>query len=124
MNTQALSAKMTLQSRNAVPFLAQPAPRAWHSSSGGLRTRLALLLCLAAVSMRAELPLARLFTIFPPGGKAGSTVEVTVNGVDLDDPTLLLFSNSNVTGSPKAGDANKFLVTVSSNALPGIYDAR
>src|SRR5438093_5697812 len=117
MNTQALSAKMTAERFNALTFLAHAAPRTWRSPSGGLRTTLAFLLCLAAVSTRAELPLARLFTIFPPGAKAGSTVEVTVNGVDLDDPTVLLFSNTNITGSPKPGDANRFLVIVSSNAL-------
>jgi hypothetical protein len=71
-----------------------------------------------------------LSTIFPPGGQAGSTFEVTVTGADLDDATQLHFSNTSisaqlkiveVTGLP---EANKFIVTISSNAPLGIYEAR
>src|SRR5437773_1244768 len=82
------------------------------------------LACLAAQPIRAELPLARLQTIFPPGAMAGSTVEVAVSGTDLDDPAGLRLSNTNIIGTPKPGDATRFVVTVGTNAAPGIYDAR
>jgi len=82
------------------------------------------LACLAALPIRAELPLARLLTIFPPSAPAGSTVEVVVSGVDLDDPSELRFSSTNIIGTPKPGDATKFLVTVATNAAPGVYDVR
>src|SRR5207249_865777 len=89
-----------------------------------LWTCVTLMCCLAVHSIRAELPLTRLFSIFPPGGKAGSTVEVTVNGADLDEAAQFLFSSTNITASPKPGEPNKFLITVASNAAPGVYDAR
>ena len=68
--------------------------------------------------------MARLLTVFPPGAKAGSTLEISVGGMDLDEPRLLLFSSTNLSGTPKPGEANKFLVTIASNAAPGVYDAR
>ena len=36
-------------------------------------------------SLLAQLPVARLFTVFPPGGKAGSQFEVALTGADLDE---------------------------------------
>src|SRR5438105_11508830 len=83
-----------------------------------------LLLSLGLHPLHAELPLARLFTVFPPGARAGGTVEVSVSGADLDGPVQLLFSNTNLSSVPKPGDANKFLVTLGSNALPGVCEAR
>lgn len=38
-------------------------------------------------------PQPRLQAIFPPGGKVGSTVEVTLTGADLDDAKTLIFSH-------------------------------
>jgi len=85
---------------------------------------LAFLLCVLAQPIRAELPQAKLFTVFPPGAHTGSAIEVSVNGADLDEPAQLLFSSTNITAKPKSGDATRFLVTVASNAAPGVYDAR
>src|SRR5258707_587943 len=97
--------------------------------------RAALLVALAlvfapALSARADLPLARLWTLFPPGGQAGSTVETTVGGADLDQATQLLFSHSNIVVSLKpadktaATDSPKFQVVIGKDVLPGIYEAR
>ena len=36
-------------------------------------------------SLLAQLPVARLFTVFPPGGKAGAQVEIELTGADLDE---------------------------------------
>lgn len=38
-------------------------------------------------------PTTRLATLTPPGARAGSTLEVTVSGIDLDEVTDLLFSH-------------------------------
>src|SRR5687767_14712152 len=50
-------------------------------------------LLLLADSALAQLPAAKLQSIFPSGGKAGSTLEVTINGTDLDDGSALHFSH-------------------------------
>jgi hypothetical protein len=42
------------------------------------------------------LPSARLLTVSPLGGKAGSTIEVTVSGQDLEEPQQLLFSHPGI----------------------------
>ena len=78
----------------------------------------------------AELPLARLLTIFPPGGKAGNQVEVALTGADLDEANQLHFSHPDITARQKSGEtdglpeANKFLVTIATNVTPGVYEAR
>jgi hypothetical protein len=82
-----------------------------------------------ALDVAAQLPVVRLTCLFPPGGKAGSSVEVTVSGSDLDDTTKLWFSNPAVTstqmlssaGEPEPG---KFMVTIVSNAACAVCDAR
>jgi hypothetical protein len=61
------------------------------------RRRLALIhLVIAVASLSApaqqpesQLPVPQLYTIFPAGGRAGSTFEVTFTGVDLEEPQNL-----------------------------------
>ena len=82
-----------------------------------------------ALDVAAQLPVARLTSLFPPGGKAGSSVEVTVTGSDLDDTTRLWFSNPAITSTQKLSSAGqpepgKFIVTISSNATCAACDAR
>jgi len=78
----------------------------------------------------AELPLARLLTIFPPGGKTGTQVEVTVTGADLDEANQLHFSHTGISAKQKIGgtnglpETNKFLVTIAANVPLGVYEAR
>jgi hypothetical protein len=91
---------------------------------------LLLMVSLASAVLHAELPAARLSTVFPAGGKIGTSFEVTVSGLDLDDVTQLLFSKPGITakskqlaGSDKA-EPNKFVVTVAPDAPLGIYEAR
>ncbi len=91
-----------------------------------------LLLTLMLVShgsLLAELPLARLFTVFPPGGKVGGQIEVTVAGADMDEANQLHFSYSGITAKQKTGEsgvaeANKFLIAIAANVPPGVYEAR
>ena len=67
------------------------------------------------------LPVVRLDTVFPPGGKAGSEVEVTVAGADFDEVKALHFSNPGITAEPKD---KRFVVKIAPNVPPGIYDVR
>lgn len=71
----------------------------------------------------AQLPLAQVNYLFPPGGKAGSAVEVSLGGANLDEPARLHFTHSGVSAVPK-GDGGAFTVTIASNVPPGIYEAR
>jgi hypothetical protein len=47
-------------------------------------------------SLLAQLPVARLLTVFPPGGKAGSKFEVGLTGADLDEADQLHFSHAGI----------------------------
>lgn len=94
-------------------------------------------------------PQPRITSAFPMGTKAGTTVEVTINGTDLDDATLLHFSHPGLRGelivpptpptdpkakpdpnkgkmTKKAGTptAVKFKVTAAPDVPPGQYDVR
>src|SRR6266567_3411127 len=81
-------------------------------------------------SLLAQLPVARLLTVFPPGGKVGSQFEISLTGVDLDEANQLHFSHPGITAKLKVGEtnglpeANKFLVTIATNVTPGVYEAR
>src|SRR5687767_1780808 len=85
---------------------------------------------LTGVVAFAELPVARLHTIAPAGGQLGATFEVSVSGADLDDVAALRFTDTNAVAKPKINgntglaEPNKFVVTISSNAAPGICDVR
>src|SRR5438477_8694828 len=87
------------------------------------------LLVAIASSSRADLPGARLTSVFPPGARVGTTVEVTVAGDDLDDVSELRFSHPGVFSRPAVDAAgrsqpNKFVVAVGPSVPPGSYDAR
>ncbi len=72
---------------------------------------------------RAQLPHARLSSLFPPGGKAGSEVEVTAAGADLNEGRALLFSSSKISAEPIKGQANKFKVKIAPDTPVGVYEA-
>src|SRR5438477_10306403 len=82
------------------------------------------------LSSQAQLPLTRLFTVFPPGGQAGTTFEVAVTGADLDETNQLHFSHTNITATQKLSektgepDPNRFQVTIGAQVPPGSYEAR
>lgn len=76
---------------------------------------------LAVRSLAADLPSARLDSIFPPGGKAGTEVDAAVVGADLDDSKALHFSHPGITATPKD---KRFVIKIASDVPPGIYDVR
>lgn len=83
---------------------------------------LSLACLLSAVIARAETPNPVLNTIFPPGGKAGTTVEVIVEGSALDGLTAIRFRDAAVTS--KKGEANRTILSIPAGMPPGTYDAR
>src|SRR5262249_39697033 len=91
-------------------------------------------------------PAARLSSVTPTGGKAGSTAELTLTGTDLDGATDLVFSHPGIkaelTSAPVAvatapapnqprnmaaqgtPTAAKVKVTIPSGTPPGVHDVR
>ncbi len=88
--------------------------------------------CLAAVALinvaRAELPSPRFDRLSPLGAASGSSVEVQVQGSDIDDLQSLVFDHPGITAKPLEGkDLNKerkFTVAVAADVPEGTYDAR
>lgn len=82
-----------------------------------------------------QLPAARLTGIYPAGGQAGQTVEVTLFGNDLDDAEQLWFSHPGLRAERKMAEpgpfdkgpqpvANVFLVHIPGDVPAGCYDVR
>lgn len=100
----------------------------------------AILLLIAILSFAphlawAQLPLARLNAVFPAGGRQGSTVAVTLSGIDLDDVDRLWFSHPGIKAErvmlaaddfhpqPRP-DEGKFTIKIAADVPPGMYEAR
>jgi hypothetical protein len=79
------------------------------------------LLFLAAAA-RAELPSPRLDRLTPLGAAAGATVEVEVQGADLDEAKSLLFDHPGLRA--EFVKDHFFRVTVAKDVPAGTYDAR
>ncbi len=82
---------------------------------------LAVLLASALVAS-AQLPQPKLHTVFPPGAKTGSTVDVAATGAEMDEAQLR-FNHPGITAKALAA-ANQFTITVASDVPPGTYAAR
>lgn len=92
-----------------------------------------LLVCLGSHAT-AQLPAARLFTVFPPGAQQGTTVEVTIGGADLEGVHRLHFSHPGITAvqktqTPEGAEepvpvVNQFVVTVAADVPLGHYECR
>ena len=81
-------------------------------------------LATAAFAQQVTLPLPRLLTTMPMGGQAGTTVEVTITGDNIEDVSELVFSTPKITAKPVAGAENKFSVTIAADTPVGVHDAR
>ncbi len=86
-------------------------------------------------SVQAQLPVARLNTVFPAGGKQGTTFEATITGTDLELANKLLFTHPGITATLKTRDPvpfeqgpqpipNTFVVKIDASVPPGWYEAR
>jgi hypothetical protein len=97
----------------------------------------------AAQPPASAVPLPRLFTISPAGGKAGTSVEIMWSGADTDEPQGFYFSHPGFKAEPvipapppppdpkKPGakppppqPVSKFKVTIAADTPPGVYDIR
>ena len=74
-----------------------------HTSVAGWVRPLVLLVCITSAAF-AQFPVAGLHTIFPPGAKSGTTIDVTVSGQNLEGKQKLLFSHVGIMAKTKARD--------------------
>ncbi|HEX3727281.1 MAG TPA: hypothetical protein VHV08_13600, partial [Pirellulales bacterium] len=83
---------------------------------------------MAPMAAQAELPVARLFSIFPAGGKQATTLDVTIDGIDLEGVSKLMFSVPGITAVQKTvppglgetgpqGVPGQFSVTIAPDAV-------
>lgn len=82
-----------------------------------------------AVAQSVCLPSPRLLTIVPMGGQAGTQVEVTISGEELEEADELTFSDPRITAVRKTDDAgkvvpNKYVVSIAADCPEGVYEAR
>lgn len=68
----------------------------------------------------ADLPSIRFDRLVPQGGAAGSTVEVEVQGAEIDDIQTLLFEQPGISVEPVKD--RKFKVTIAADVPAGTYD--
>ncbi|MEX0818009.1 MAG: hypothetical protein WD070_00400 [Pirellulaceae bacterium] len=93
-----------------------------------------LLLLSSSAALWAQVPSTQFSSIFPPGGKFGTTLDVQVSGADQIDLDRLVFSHPGIKAMQKTAKANEFLperpvqgqfsVTIAGDVPPGIYEAR
>ncbi len=94
-----------------------------------------VLVLATAKSGWAQLPATRLYALFPAGGRAGTTFEVTVaSGADLEGVDRLWFSHPGLTAQQKmqtvegqpapTAVANVFVVTIAADVPVGLHDVR
>lgn len=75
------------------------------------------------------LPAPRLLTTMPMGGKAGTQVEITITGEELDDADEFLFSDPRLSAVAKLDPQgkpvpNQYVVTIAADCPVGLYEAR
>ena len=91
-------------------------------ANGRLLSAAICVLSVLTATVRADLPNPVLNAVFPPGGQAGTTVEVTVSGTALDGFTRIVCSHLDVTF--EKGGKNEFRAAIPQNVPPGLYDLR
>lgn len=100
-----------------------------------LLCRVSFALAMAVSPVWAQLPAARLDGLFPAGAAPGSSVEVTIAGVDLDDVDRLLFSHEGIKATRKMAESTKFddgpqpientfVVAIDAGVAGGNYEVR
>ena len=87
-----------------------------------------LILFFLASPAFAQLPGARLYEIFPPGGRAGTKFDVTIRGVSLEGATELVFSRPGIkatlTDTAQNGAERKFTITIDPDVPVGECEVR
>jgi hypothetical protein len=75
------------------------------------------------------LPAPRLLTTTPMGAKAGSQVETSITGENIDDADELMFSDRRITAARKRNaegqpEPNQYVVTIAADCPVGVHEAR
>ncbi len=75
------------------------------------------------------LPAPRLLTVFPMGVQAGTSIEVTIAGDNIDEDPKLVFSTPKLSAEPKRDEKgvvlkNQFVVQAAADAPQGLHEAR
>lgn len=75
------------------------------------------------------LPLPRLLSIKPMGGQIGTSLEVTIEAENMEDPGPLIFENPGIQASVKLDAqgkpiANQYALTIAPDVPVGLYEAR
>ncbi|HUF61101.1 MAG TPA: hypothetical protein VMN36_03420 [Verrucomicrobiales bacterium] len=70
----------------------------------------------------AQLPVARLDTVFPAGVQAGAEVDVALSGENLDELSALVFSHGGLSG--ELSGEGRFLVRAAPGTPAGLYEIR
>jgi hypothetical protein len=79
----------------------------------------------------AQLPQARLYSVFPCGGQAGTTFDLELtNSADLDEADHLVFNHQGITAVPRTHDVggrqqpipNTFSATIGPDVPSGVYE--
>src|SRR5262249_62243272 len=81
-----------------------------------------LLSWMAVPAFAAELPGPVLNAVFPPGGQAGTTVTVTLEGIALDGLRDIRTTVPGLTA--RKADGDRFSLTIPAETSPGVYDLR
>ncbi len=76
----------------------------------------------AATTAAAQLPQSRLQSLYPPGAAWGTSVEVTLNGTDLEDVNRLWFDHAGLRADHIEG--TRFRVAVEPGTPLGHHDVR
>src|SRR5690606_18944756 len=80
----------------------------------------------------AELPRTRLGSMFPPGGQAGTSMEVRIAGeqdLEYDKAPRLILNHPGISAEPITDPStglwsnNSFRITIAADVPPGRYDA-
>lgn len=101
----------------------------------GLNLLIACAVVSLATSAQAQIPSTQITSLFPPGGKQGTTIELIVGGNDFDDVEKLAFSHPGLVAAPKMTTPTDFeptpkpvpgafTLTIAADVPPGIYPVR
>ncbi|MBC7856326.1 MAG: PPC domain-containing protein, partial [Pirellulaceae bacterium] len=78
----------------------------------------------SAATAVAQLPSPRLDRLAPLGAAAGTSVEVEVQGADLEEVKSLRFDHPGLSAEPLPMKERQFKITVAADVLAGTYDVR
>ncbi len=112
-----------------------PVPSSRSTAVGPAAGWAVLVAGLVAVPLPAQLPRTTIDAVYPPGGKAGQTVEVTVTGPAAGRVERLVFSHPGIVATVKTAKPDEFAetaepvfgrfdVAIAASVPPGVYQVR